>query len=158
VRVIPLMVTAELKLLVKVTVCAAGVAPTGQMEKFSADGEAISSEPTITFCALDAVEPGLVTVMDAVAADAINEDAMVARKDVHVPPGCMVAPVAEPFHRICAAEEKPLPVAVNVKFPDPAAMEFGWTAERDGVVPDGAATVHQLVMKTLASTLPSPVT
>src|ERR1700679_3826210 len=57
-RVIPLMVTAELKLLVKVTVCAAGVAPTGQMEKFNADGEAISSEPTITFWPLDAVEPG----------------------------------------------------------------------------------------------------
>src|ERR1700722_702757 len=128
------------------------------MEKFSADGEAISLAPTITFCAPDAVEPGLVTVMDAFAAEAINEEAMVACKDVQVPPDCMVTPADEPFHRICAPVEKPLPVAVNVKFPDPAAMEIGCTAERNGAVPDGAATVHQLVIKTLASTLPSPVT
>ena len=66
-----------------------------------------------------------VTVTEAVVPKATSVPEMVALMDVEVPPGCIVTPSVEPFHRIWAFVAKLLPVAVSVKLAEPAAMDVG---------------------------------
>ena len=81
---------------------------------------------------------------------------MVAEIDVAVPPDIIVTPAVDPFQRICGfVREKLVPVAVNVKGPEPAVADVGLMEVSVGVEP--VLTLAHEVTKIFASIEPKPV-
>ena len=74
-----------------------------------------------------------------------------------VPPGCIVTPAVEPFHRICAFVAKPFPVAVSVKSAEPALADVGLIELKVGVDPAPALILDHALTRFVASIVPSPV-
>lgn len=82
---------------------------------------------------------------------------IVALIDVAVPPGSIVTPAVEPFHRIWAFVAKPFPVAVSVKSGEPAVVDVGLIELNVGVDPAPVLILDHALTRFVASIVPSPV-